>query len=153
MAGVRKFLESVFSRDEGAGKKGDKPSEHRMHVATAALLLEIANSDDEFSDVERAQIIDTLKDFFELSDEEVDQLLAATREEVNTRIDLYHFTNLINENFSKPDKLVIIEMVWRVIYADKHLDGHEDYLVHRIAKLLRLQHSDMIDAKLRVKRA
>jgi len=41
---------------------------------------------------------------------------------------------------------------WRVIYADGRLNAYEDHFVHRLAKLLRLEHEDLIEAKLKVKR-
>jgi uncharacterized tellurite resistance protein B-like protein len=120
-------------------------------VATAALLLEIAGVDDEFTDEERSVIIKVLKDHFGITAAEVEEIIEATNAEIGKRIDLYYFTNQINEHFDADQKTAIIEMVWRVIYTDRHLNGHEDFLVHRFAKLLRLQHSQLIDAKLRVK--
>ncbi|MCP4568022.1 MAG: TerB family tellurite resistance protein [FCB group bacterium] len=130
----------------------ESTSEHNLMVATAALLLEIANIDDEFSEEEQREIVEVLKDRFNVTSDEVEEILKATQEDIDQRIDMYYFTNQINVHFSSPEKMQIIESVWRVIYADKHLDGHEDYLVHRFAKLLRLDHSQLIEAKLRVKK-
>ncbi len=149
---MRKFLDNFFGdRQEKIPDKVDP--ERNLRIATAALLLEIAGVDDEFTDEERNEIIVTLKSRFNITTDEVNDILEATCGELEKRIDLYFFTNRINEHFDKAEKIEIIEMVWRVIYADRHLDGHEDFLVHRLAKLLRLQHSQLIDAKLRVKRS
>ena len=52
---------------------------------------------------------------------------------------------------SPAEKRQIIEEVWRVIYADGALDAHEDYLVHKLAKLLNLNHPQLIEAKMTVK--
>ena len=146
---MKKFLNSIFSDSQAAEETS---SEHNLMVATAALLLEIANVDDEFTDEERGKIVDVLKARFEVTAEEVDEILQATSEEIDKRIDLYYFTNQINDNFKVSEKVRIIEMIWQVIYTDQRLDGHEDYLVHRFAKLLRLEHSQLIEAKLRVKK-
>jgi uncharacterized tellurite resistance protein B-like protein len=147
---MKNFLDNVF----GAGRS-DSPSketsEHNLRVATAALLLEIAGVDEEFTEEERSVIIKALKDHFEVTTDEVDEILRATKRELDQQIDLYYFTNQINEHFDKDQKIEIIELVWRVIYTDDHLNGHEDFLVHRFAKLLRLHHSELIDAKLRIK--
>ena len=78
------------------------------------------------------------------------ELIQATEEELKGSIDLWKFTNLINQNYSIEEKKQIIEMVWRVAYADGRLDKHEDYLVHKLAKLLRLTHKQLIDAKLKI---
>ena len=66
-------------------------------------------------------------------------------------MDLWEFTDLINENYSRAEKKEILEAAWRVIYADDRLDKYEDHFVHKLAKLLRFEHRDLIDAKLKVK--
>ena len=63
---------------------------------------------------------------------------------------LWEFTNLINENYSREKKIKVVEATWRVIYADRKLDKYEDHFVHKLARLLRLEHNEMIEAKLRV---
>jgi uncharacterized tellurite resistance protein B-like protein len=37
-----------------------------------------------------------------------------------------------------------------LVYTDDKLDEHEDYLIHKLAHLLRITHSQLIDAKLSV---
>ena len=49
------------------------------------------------------------------------------------------------------EKLQVIELVWEIAYADGLLDKHEDYLVHKLADLLRLTHQQLIEAKLKAK--
>jgi predicted DCC family thiol-disulfide oxidoreductase YuxK len=119
--------------------------------ATAALLLELAGIDSEFSEREKNAIYDLLKTRFHLSDHDVSQILAASRQQLDQKIDLYYFTSLINDNFDISQKIAVMEMMWQVIYADGQLDGYEDFLVHRYAKLLRLDHRQMIAAKLKIK--
>ncbi|MCK5187717.1 MAG: TerB family tellurite resistance protein, partial [Deltaproteobacteria bacterium] len=63
-------MKKFFQKDTAADKKEirEEDSTERIQVATCALLLEVANSDDEFSDIERDSIIQTLKRDFNLSD-------------------------------------------------------------------------------------
>ena len=110
----------------------------------------MANIDGEFTDVERKNILSILKGHFQFSNEYADELLEASNEELKRSIDLWQFTNLINQNYSRDEKIQIIEMVWQIVYADGRLDKHEDYLVHKLAKLLRLTHKQLIDAKLKI---
>jgi len=77
--------------------------------------------------------------------------MEAALAELEGSIDLWKFARIINKEYSVEEKVQTIEAVWRVIYADGRLDGHEDHLVHRLADLLRLSHSQLIEAKLRVK--
>jgi uncharacterized tellurite resistance protein B-like protein len=51
------------------------------------------------------------------------------------------------------EKRRILEHLWEVVYADGKLSKHEDYLIHKIATLLRLTHNDLIRAKLAVKQS
>ncbi|MEE9442199.1 MAG: TerB family tellurite resistance protein [candidate division Zixibacteria bacterium] len=148
---MRRFLQNLMG--QGRGESGsEQSSEHDLQVATAALLLEIAKIDDEFSGDERVEIIKVLKEHFEISEDEVGKILETSQKEINNQLDLYYFTKQINDQFDIDDKIKIIEMVWRVIYTDQHLNGHEDFLVHRFARLLHLDHDKLIDAKLRIKK-
>jgi uncharacterized tellurite resistance protein B-like protein len=107
--------------------------------------------DGEFSESEKEHIMLILKKDYGLSDEHATALLQASDEELKGSIDLWQFTNLINQNYSVEDKLQIIETIWRIAYTDGKLDEHEDYLLHKLAKLLRLSHKQLIEAKLRAK--
>lgn len=123
---------------------------HDTRIAACAILLEMANIDGEFSDSEKESIVAILKKDFRLSDEHAQSLLQASRDELNGSVDLWQFTNLINQNYSRDEKREIMETVWRVAYMDGRLDKHEDYLMHKLANLLRLTHKELIDAKIRV---
>ncbi|MBW1739931.1 MAG: TerB family tellurite resistance protein [Deltaproteobacteria bacterium] len=144
---VKKFFGKV-TKDGSADQKEEKS--HDIRIATCALFLEMANIDGEFSESERENIISILKKDYDLSDEYAAALLEASNEELKGSIDLWQFTNLINQNYSMEEKLRIIETIWRIAYTDGKLDKHEDYLVHKLAKLLRLTHRQLIEAKIKV---
>ena len=150
MLGVmKKFFQQDAVPDKTEIKEEDRAE--RIQVATCALLLEVANSDDEFSDIERDNIVQILERDFELSDEYAKELMELSDKEREESIDLWQFTNLVNEHYSIEEKIKIIEMVWKVIYADGKLDKHEDHLAHKLSNLLKLTHKQLIDAKLKVR--
>lgn len=124
--------------------------DHNIKLATCALLIEMASIDDEFDPVEKERIAGYFKDNYSLNENEINQLFDLAREQLDTRIDLWGFTNLINLNYSIEQKMKVIEMIWEVVYADGKLSAHEDYLVHKLYKMLNLQHNQMIEAKLKV---
>jgi uncharacterized tellurite resistance protein B-like protein len=123
----------------------------RIQVATCIILLEVAKSDDEFSSIEKTTVTALLKKQFKLSPDAVEELIEIANQKRDESIDLWQFTNLINRNYTKEEKIKIIEAVWKVIYADRKLDKYEDHFVHKLAKLLQLKHHELIDAKLKVK--
>jgi uncharacterized tellurite resistance protein B-like protein len=123
---------------------------YRVYQATCAILLELAYIDGEFSDIERNHIISAFKKDYDLAEEDILELMEASEKEFKESIGMWQFTNLINKNFSLEEKIQVLETVWRVAYSDGILDQHEDYLAHKVAKLLRLSHKQLIDTKLRV---
>ncbi len=133
--------------------ESEADARHDVKMATSALLLEMAASDGDCSAQEQQLIVDILQDKFGLSSADAAELLEMAEAERQTSIDLWHFTNEINVNFSKAEKLMVIEAIWQVIYADGRLDKYEDYLVHQLARLMRIDHEDMIAAKLKVRDA
>jgi len=144
---VKKFFNKYQEND--ADRPGVDKS-HDVRIATCALFLEMARIDGEFSDTERDHIIQVLKKDYALADAYIEELLEASEEELKGSIDLWQFTNLINQNYTLEEKIQVIEMTWRLAYADGNLDKHEDYLAHKLANLLRLNHKQLIEAKLRV---
>ena len=144
-------LKDFFNKNMSAeGSEPGAGNERRLQVAASALLVEMAKVDDEFSEEENERIISLLKKEFSLTDEVAQELVAMAELELKASVDLWQFTSLINTTYSPDEKIKLIELVWRVIYADGKLDKHEDYLVKKIAHLLNLRHREMIDAKLRV---
>lgn len=130
------------------------PSEQRTGitapVAACVVLLEAAHADDEFTAEEQQHIAGLLQDRFGLSAEEVPQLMADAAAARAQSSDLWRFTRRINETFSNQEKCRLLEEVWRVLYTDRYLHGHEDHLAHKLRDLLNLSQPDLIAAKLRV---
>jgi uncharacterized tellurite resistance protein B-like protein len=123
----------------------------RIQIATCIILLEVAKSDDEFSSIEKTTLTAILKKKFELSEEAAEELMKIAGRKREESIDLWEFTHLINNNYTKEQKRKIVEAVWKIIYADDKLDKYEDQFVHKLAKLLQLKHDDLIEAKLKIK--
>jgi uncharacterized tellurite resistance protein B-like protein len=143
------FLKTVFAPAGQSAGDEEAASPHDIRVAACALFLEIANVDGEFSGQERDSIIALLENEYGLSDECAKELAKEAQAERAGSIDIWQFTNLINQNYSEAERLRILELVWTVVYADGHLAGHENYLMHKLAKLLRLTQDQMIATKLR----
>lgn len=120
-----------------------------VRIAACALFLEMARVDGEFSDEERSRILAILKNEYHLSEDDALELIQATDQELEKSIDLWQFTKRINQGHSEEEKIRIIQMLWKIVYADGTLDKHERYLVHKLSGLLRLSHEELIDAKLR----
>ena len=149
---LRKALST--EKEELTSTEASQPKEpklKKLQVATAALLVEIAEADGDFTDDERKRIIDLMKAEFNLDDECVKELLDLSEKKVKDSISVYEFTSVINESFNQQEKLELIKNLWRIIYQDGKLDSHEDRLIKIIGSTMNLEHRDVIGAKLFVK--
>jgi uncharacterized tellurite resistance protein B-like protein len=129
----------------------EQDESERIQMATCVILLEVARSDDEFSTIEKATVESILKKDFEMPAEATEEMMEIAKRKREESIDLWEFTHLINEDYSKEEKKKIVEAAWKVIYADEKLHSYEDHFVHKLAKLLQLRHSELIEAKLKAK--
>jgi uncharacterized tellurite resistance protein B-like protein len=127
-----------------------KPSHDPLRLATAAVLLDIAYADGEFSPAEDGDIVGYLKRAFALGDESVRELLKAADEIRTQTIDHFALTNFIRRNSPLSERIEIVKTMWRVVYADGRLTDYENYLVRKLADLLGIEHHVMIEAKVAV---
>lgn len=123
----------------------------RIRMAACVVLLEAAHSDDECTSDELDHVIEVMTRHFTVSREYAAELVGLAHLERQQAVDLWQFTSEINEQYSHAEKMAVMEAAWRIIRVDGRLDKHEDFFAHKLAKLLRLTHKDLIDAKLRSK--
>lgn len=143
-------IRDFFDRNIGGAPAQD---EHTIELATAALLVEVMRIDAETSDAERATVQRAIREKFGLSEAETSALVALAEEEMRQATDYYQFTSLINQRFTQAQKERVLELMWRVAYADAAIDAHEQHLMRKIAALLYVPDSAYIAAKLRARDA
>jgi len=117
-------------------------------LSTAALLIEVMVIDGNLAEDELQSISATLAQMLELSSDQVDELVLLSRDEVADATSLYQFTKEINAHYSHEKKLNLMTAMWRVAFADGHLDKHEEGIIRRVADLLHLRHSEFMQCKL-----
>jgi len=148
------IVKRLLGQDNGSTKAASAPAgTDRILTAACALLLEMAAIDGEFSAEEQQVVLAVMQQDYGVDVQEASDIMAAAQAERARSIDLWRFTNIINQHYSRDEKLRVIEAIWKVVYADGRLHGHEDHLVHTLATLLNLSHPDLIEAKLSVKNA
>ncbi|MFQ5511119.1 MAG: TerB family tellurite resistance protein [Candidatus Krumholzibacteriia bacterium] len=145
------LIKRIITANEPGGASGPPADTSRgVRVATCALFVAMAQSDDDFSRAEYDHVVALLRKEYDLSDEHAQDLLQVSGQALDGSIDFWQFTNLINQSCGKEEKLRVVELIWKIVYADGHLDDHERLLVRKLAKMLRVTEREMIDAKLRV---
>jgi uncharacterized tellurite resistance protein B-like protein len=143
---IRKFFDEFMAVDTA----NPQDEEKAVRSAAAALLLEMAHLDDVLEPTEQAAVLNAVREGFELSPEQAEELIACANEERTQATDYHQFTSLINDRFDAAQKERLIEALWRVAYADQVLCKHQEHLLRRLANLLYVPHSSFIATKLRV---
>jgi uncharacterized tellurite resistance protein B-like protein len=134
--------------------KGEAVADHGtgdpLHLAAAALLVEAASLDDNFTDRERRAITGALETRFELAPDEAEALIGRASSAVAESTQLYGFTRTIKDRLRPDERVRIIEMLWEVACADGEVDSNESGLVRRVAGLLFVPDKESGEARQRV---
>jgi uncharacterized tellurite resistance protein B-like protein len=118
-----------------------------LRLATAAILLDIAYADGDFTPAEDGDVAGFLTQKFALTQDDARELLEAAEEIRRKTVDHFALTHYVRKNASLPDRIEIVKTMWRLVYSDGTLTDYEGYLVRKLADLLGLEHHVMIDAK------
>jgi len=118
-----------------------------LRLATAAVLLDIAYADGEFSPSEDGNVVGFLTQRFDLSPDDARELLEAADEIRKNTVDHFALTHYIRKNAPLSERIEIVKTMWRLVYSDGKLSEYEAYLVRKLADLLGLEHHVMIEAK------
>ncbi|MFH1194621.1 MAG: TerB family tellurite resistance protein [bacterium] len=145
------YFKNLLGSFEAPGK-AITPAYKKSQISACAVFLEAANADDYFSTIEKDALVDILKRTFELSIEETDELIQLANEHRKKSVSLFEFTGTINQSFSKDEKYELLKNLWRILLTDKVLDKFEDHFIRKVTGNLNMAHSDMIAAKMEVKR-
>jgi uncharacterized tellurite resistance protein B-like protein len=125
--------------------------EHQLHLAAAVLLVEVMRADPAIAPAERQAVVAALRGKFGLAEDELARLVELAEATARSANDFFAFTSTINDRFSHPDKVHMVELMWEVAFADGHLDAHENHLISKVAGLLHVTHGEYIAAKLHAK--
>ena len=132
-------------------QEAEDDSHSVLNVATAALLIEVMTIDGNMDQKEMDSVKSNLSTILELSDDEIQELIDLSQEEVSDATSLYQFTKEINAYFELQQKLDLMTALWQVALADDYLDKYEESILRKIADLIHLRHSEYIECKSRAR--
>jgi uncharacterized tellurite resistance protein B-like protein len=139
------FSSSMSPAPQSAGDDSKKD----IRLAACALLLELAQADDEFTEDEQQHLESAIRRQYGLDAAQAEKLIELAQEARGEAVDLWQFTNLIAENYSLGQKMVLAEIMWGLVYSDGELGDKEEYLMRKICNLLRLEPGYLAEARKR----
>lgn len=140
------FIDDLMGREENEQLSADN-----LQIATAALLLHAVAIDGTVTESEMARLKPLLGHHFNLTESELNRLLTEAELREREAVDIYRFTSILRDRLSLEEKRQIIAMMWRVVYADGHLNALEDNLIWRTAELLAVPARDRMELKQQIR--
>lgn len=133
LAAIRRFLADLTGRGRD---DSDASSHDEVRVAVSALLFHVIAVDGAVLAEEREALIAALSQRFQLDASEARSLFEAGRKADNEAVDLYGFTSVLKRALDRADRERLIELMWRMVYADGRVHEFQDNVVWRVAELL-----------------
>ena len=126
--------------------------EFEVELIAAVLAYEIARSDGEITEEESNLLINEIKKISEKVEKNDEEVLLLIEKHSNDSVSFHEFVEDINKDFSKEEKISLIEFLWNMAYADSKLDVDEERLIRRIADLIRIKDVDVLKLKDKAKK-
>jgi len=138
-----KLLKKIFKKESQ-----EKETISDINLASAIILIEVSYSDFEIKDVEIEKIIRFFEKDLNLSKEKAIWLNNEAQKLHKDTNCLRKYIKLINENYTKDEKMKLINIAWKIARADNEVDKYEEHRIRKISELLYLNHADFIKEKI-----
>ena len=133
--------------------EAEEPAEFihsKMQLAEAALMYHVIAVDGIVTDDEKKRMAEVLGAHFELEESEAQILAESAKDAENEAVDLYKFTSALKYALSEEERILIVENLWEMVFADGVVHELEDNVIWRIAELLAVDSRDRMLLKQKV---
>src|SRR5687767_3818458 len=125
----------------------------QLRHGIACLVHEARRVDLDHDAREHPAAVDALIQMFGIDTAEAEALLEHAGEKAQQLTSYYPIVSLVKRDLSLEERILLIEVLWRVAYADGELHGHEDHFVRKIAHLLYVPNTQVMLARARARAA
>ncbi len=125
--------------------KSPAPSQMRTddaQLAMAALLVRLARADEDYSQDEKALIVDLLQSRFTLATDQADALREQAEELESKAPDTVRFTKLIKDTVPYEQRQSVVRDLWALALSDGTRDAAENAMMRMVANLLGVNDRD-----------
>ena len=127
-----RVAEAIASEDQQPAADRDET----IRMATAVLMIDVARADHVFDESEFDRVLELVQSHFDLPAEQAAELVIAASEKAEDLVSAYDFTKVLHDHLDHGEKARVVDLLWRIAYADGRLDKYEDSLVLKISDLL-----------------
>ncbi|HSO07294.1 MAG TPA: TerB family tellurite resistance protein [Pelomicrobium sp.] len=124
-----------------------------LQDAVAGLLHEMIRSDLAERPEEKAAAAASMRALFGLPEPQARNLVETAGDKARRFTSYFGPVSLIKRHYGQPERIALVEHLWRIAYADGGLDTHEDHFVRKIAHLLYVSNTEAMLARARARPA
>ena len=118
-----------------------------IELTASVLAYEIARSDGHISDDELSILMKEIKKISDKVGKDKDEILKIVEIYSKDSVSFHEFIEDINSNYSKEQKIELLDFMWRTAYADGKLDVDEERLIRRVADLIKIKDIEVLKLK------
>ena len=122
-----------------------------IELTAAVLAYEIARIDGDISSEELKVLMEEIKIISKKVGKEESQILKIIENYSEDSVSFYEFVEDINKDYTKNEKLSLLEFMWKTAYADGNLDVDEEKLIRRLADMIKIKDIEVLKIKNSIK--
>ncbi len=136
-------LFSSFSRD----RNDSAPDESALPKAIAALLVEAARADEDYTDLERELIDKILRRQFDIDGATAQEIRTDAEAAQAAAHDMYGFSRVVKEQLDYTERTQLIEDMWVIALSDVSSEPYEEMIIRRLLGLIHVEDVDSTAAR------
>ena len=137
-------LKNIFASSEVDEEKDTS----NIDILTG-LMIEAANTDGKVTKDEVDKISFSLINIFKEDPNNVEDCLSKAINDKDNSRSLFYYTSKLNKSYSHEKKILLIEVIWKIILSDNEIHDFESNLIRRLAGLLYVSDVECGNAKKR----
>ena len=128
----------------------DQRTSNNELMLLCGIMMEAAAIDGKVDQNEILKIKLSLVTIFHEKSREVEEAVSSCLEQINEPNSLHFFTSQLNKFFDNNKKIILLEILWEIILADKKIHDYESNFIRCLAGLLYIPDVNCGKAKKRV---
>ena len=130
--------------------KSEKITLNNELMLLCGIMMEAASIDGIIDKNEILKIKTSLVTIFHEKTEEVNKAISSCLGQINEPNSLHFYTSKLNKSFDDKKKIILLEVLWEIILADKQIHDFESNFIRRLAGLIYISDVNCGKAKRRV---
>ena len=138
---------NIFKKENKKAEKYQKKPIFEIELTASILAYEIARVDGDISEKELKILLTEIEKIATTAGKSKDEIIQIIKHFSNESVSFHEFIEDINNEYSKNEKLSLIDFLWQVAFADSILEVEEERLIRRIADLIHIKDIEVLKLK------